>query len=125
MNTLSVVEEIMRETRTPMSVRQIVEHSAGRLPTRARMPDTVVARDLSMDIIKKGAASIFVRTAVGRYTLRELCREHEPATPEQAASTPARSRQAQTAQESQKAQKAEKAQRRARSPEGATHAMPS
>ncbi|WP_428261199.1 winged helix-turn-helix domain-containing protein [Haliangium sp.] len=72
MSTLAAVEEILRETQVPMSVRQIVEHAAGRLPTKSKTPDTVVARDLSMDIKKKGEASLFIRTAPGRYTLREL-----------------------------------------------------
>lgn len=72
MSTLAVVEEILRETQVPMSVRQIVEHAGDRLPTRSKTPDTVVARDLSMDIKKKGEASIFIRTAPGRYTIREL-----------------------------------------------------
>lgn len=72
MSTLAVVEVILRETGVPMSVRQIVEHAAGRLPTRSKTPDTVVARDLSMDIKKRGEVSLFVRTSPGRYTLREL-----------------------------------------------------
>jgi HB1, ASXL, restriction endonuclease HTH domain len=70
MSTLAVVEEILRETGVPMSVRQIVEYSAGRLPTRSRTPDTVVARDLSMDIKRLGATSRFARVAPGRYALR-------------------------------------------------------
>lgn len=74
MSTLAVVEQILRETEAPMSVRQIVEYGRGRLPTRSKTPDTVVARDLSMDIKKKGDASIFIRTEPGRYTLRELVR---------------------------------------------------
>ena len=72
MSTLAVVEQILRETSVPMSVRQIVEHARGRLPTKSRTPDTVVARDLSMDIKKKGEDSIFIRTAPGRYTIREI-----------------------------------------------------
>ena len=72
MSTLAVVEEILRETKFPMSVRQIVEYADGRLPTRSKTPDTVVARDLSMDIKKKGEQSLFIRTAPGRYTLREI-----------------------------------------------------
>lgn len=72
MSTLAVVEVILRETQVPMSVRQIVEYAGSRLPSKSRTPDTVVARDLSMDIKKKGEASLFVRTAPGRYTLREL-----------------------------------------------------
>ena len=66
MSTLTVVEQILRETETPMSVRQIVDHADGRLPTRSRTPDTVVARDLSMDIKKRGGTSVFIRTEPGR-----------------------------------------------------------
>lgn len=73
MSTLAVVEVILRETQVPMSVRQIVEYAGSRLPTKSRTPDTVVARDLSMDIKRKGEASLFIRTSPGRYTLRELC----------------------------------------------------
>jgi len=72
MSTLAVVEEILRETNVPMSVREIVERAGSRLPSKSKTPDTVVARDLSMDIKKKGESSIFVRTSPGRYTLREL-----------------------------------------------------
>ncbi len=72
MSTLAVVEEILCETEVPMSVRQIVEYASGRLPTKSKTPDTVVARDLSMDIKKKGDSSLFVRTAPGRYTMRAL-----------------------------------------------------
>jgi hypothetical protein len=72
MSTLAVVEEILRETAMPMSVREIVEHAGTRLPSKSKTPDTVVARDLSMDIKKKGDASLFVRTSPGRYTLRTL-----------------------------------------------------
>ncbi len=72
MSTLAVVEEILRETAIPMSVREIVERAAARLPSKSKTPDTVVARDLSMDIKKKGEASLFVRTSPGRYTLRAL-----------------------------------------------------
>jgi hypothetical protein len=72
MSTLTVVEQILRETGTPMSVRQIVEYAKERLPTRSKTPDTVVARDLSMDLKRKGEDSIFIRTAPGRYTLREI-----------------------------------------------------
>jgi hypothetical protein len=87
MSTLAVVEEILRETETPMSVRQIVELAGERLPTKSKTPDTVVARDLSMDIKKKGESSIFVRTAPGRYTMREIHarRQAEQAAAEQVA----------------------------------------
>jgi hypothetical protein len=72
MSTLAVVEEILRETAVPMSVREIVERAGARLPSKSKTPDTVVARDLSMDIKKKGEGSLFVRTSPGRYTLRSL-----------------------------------------------------
>jgi len=84
MSTLAVVEEILRETAVPMSVREIVERAGARLPSKSKTPDTVVARDLSMDIKKKGEGSLFVRTSPGRYTLRTL-----------AANAPAAERQAQ------------------------------
>jgi hypothetical protein len=72
MSTLAVVEEILRETATPMSVREIVERAGVRLPSKSKTPDTVVARDLSMDIKRKGETSLFARTSPGRYTLRTL-----------------------------------------------------
>lgn len=72
MSTLPVIEQILRETGNPMSVREIVEYAKGRLPTKSKTPDTVVARDLSMDIKRKGESSVFCRTAPGRYTMRVL-----------------------------------------------------
>jgi hypothetical protein len=72
MSTLAVVEEILRETEVPMSVREIVERAGARLPSKSKTPDTVVARDLSMDIKRKAEGSLFVRTSPGRYTLRTL-----------------------------------------------------
>jgi hypothetical protein len=72
MSTLAVVEEILRETAVPMSVREIVERAGARLPSKSKTPDTVVARDLSMDIKKKSESSLFIRTSPGRYTLRSL-----------------------------------------------------
>ena len=78
MSTLAVVEEILRETAVPMSVREIVERAGARLPSKSKTPDTVVARDLSMDIKKKGDASLFVRTSPGRYTLRALAQNVQP-----------------------------------------------
>lgn len=72
MSTLAVVEEILREVSVPMSVREIVERAGARLPSKSKTPDTVVARDLSMDIKRKGEGSVFVRSSPGRYTLRSL-----------------------------------------------------
>lgn len=80
MSTLAVVEEILRETAVPMSVREIVERAGVRLPSKSKTPDTVVARDLSMDLKKKGEASIFIRTSPGRYTLRALATASAPAS---------------------------------------------
>jgi hypothetical protein len=88
MSTLAVVEEILRETAVPMSVREIVERAGVRLPSKSKTPDTVVARDLSMDIKKKGEGSLFVRTSPGRYTLRTLAANSSNVTP--MASLPAR-----------------------------------
>lgn len=79
MSTLAVVEEILRETAVPMSVREIVERAGARLPSKSKTPDTVVARDLAMDIKKKGEASLFTRTSPGRYTLRALVSQTAPA----------------------------------------------
>jgi hypothetical protein len=71
MSTLAVVEAILREAAMPLSVREIVERAGDALPTKSKTPDTVVARDLSMDIKKKADGSIFVRTSPGRYAIRE------------------------------------------------------
>lgn len=78
MSTLAVVEEILRETAVPMSVREIVDRAGARLPSKSKTPDTVVARDLSMDIKKKGEGSLFIRTSPGRYTLRALAPQSQP-----------------------------------------------
>ncbi len=88
MSTLAVVEEILRETAVPMSVREIVERAGARLPSKSKTPDTVVARDLSMDIKKRGEGSLFVRTSPGRYTLRALATGVTPAVTNVAAVAP-------------------------------------
>jgi hypothetical protein len=82
MSTLHVVEEVLRERRVPMVVREIVVVAAERLPTKSKTPDTVVARDLAMDIKKRGEASKFTRVSPGKYTLRELVQQsvHELAS---------------------------------------------
>jgi hypothetical protein len=72
MSTLLIVEEVLRERGIPMVVREIVEAAAERLPTKSKTPDTVVARDLAMDIKRHGVESKFTRVAPGRYTLRAL-----------------------------------------------------
>lgn len=75
MSTLNVVEEILRERRIPMVVREIVVAAGERLPTKSKTPDTVVARDLAMDIKRLGLESKFTRVAPGRYTLKEYAPE--------------------------------------------------
>jgi hypothetical protein len=70
MSTLAVVEDILREAKQPLSVREIVERAGEALPTRSKTPDTVVARDLAMDIKRRPEESLFIRTSPGRYTLR-------------------------------------------------------
>ncbi|HEY5935212.1 MAG TPA: winged helix-turn-helix domain-containing protein [Kofleriaceae bacterium] len=90
MSTLAVVEEILRETAVPMSVREIVERAGVRLPSKSKTPDTVVARDLSMDIKKKGESSLFIRTSPGRYTLRVLASATTPMTASDVGDVPAR-----------------------------------
>jgi hypothetical protein len=72
MSTLLIVEEVLRNTGMPMVVREIVAAAGERLPTKSKTPDTVVARDLAMDIKKRGEDSKFARVAPGKYTLREL-----------------------------------------------------
>lgn len=78
MSTLNVVEEILRERRIPMVVREIVVAAGERLPTKSKTPDTVVARDLAMDIKRQGMESKFTRVAPGRYTLKEYAPEAAP-----------------------------------------------
>ncbi|HWM87577.1 MAG TPA: HTH domain-containing protein [Kofleriaceae bacterium] len=78
MSTLAVVEAILREAAMPLSVREIVERAGDALPTKSKTPDTVVARDLSMDIKKKSDGSTFVRTSPGRYAIREQAQMQSP-----------------------------------------------
>lgn len=93
MSTLAVVEAILREAAMPLSVREIVERAGDALPTKSKTPDTVVARDLSMDIKRKSDDSTFVRTSPGRYAIRALAQaqghdvEDVPATETSAAAT--------------------------------------
>jgi len=79
MSTLAVVEAILRNAAVPLSVREIVERAGDTLPTKSKTPDTVVARDLSMDIKKKSEGSLFMRTSPGRYAIREQVLRQQPA----------------------------------------------
>ena len=76
MSTLAIVEVVLREAGMPLTARDIVALAGARLPSRSKTPETVVARDLSVHIKRLGDASLFVRTAPGYFTLREL---HAPA----------------------------------------------
>ncbi|MBK9072272.1 MAG: winged helix-turn-helix domain-containing protein [Myxococcales bacterium] len=76
MSTLAIVEVVLREAGVPLTARDIVALAGSRLPSRSKTPDTVVARDLSVHIKRLGDASLFVRTAPGLFTLREL--QHAP-----------------------------------------------
>jgi hypothetical protein len=58
-----------------MVVREIVDAAGPRLPSKSKTPDTVVARDLAMDIKRRGEESIFIRVSPGRYTLKALVPE--------------------------------------------------
>lgn len=85
MSTLAVVEAVLRNAAVPLSVREIVERAGDTLPTKSKTPDTVVARDLSMDIKKKGETSLFMRTSPGRYAIREQVVRQQPASTDGAA----------------------------------------
>jgi hypothetical protein len=80
MSTLSVVEEILRDANQPLSVREIVERAGAALQTKSKTPDTVVARDLAMDIKRRAEESLFIRSSPGRYTLRSFAASAIPAT---------------------------------------------
>jgi len=70
--TLDVCIEVLRKLGEPVRVKDIVAAAGDRLPTNSKTPETVVSRDLAMNIIWWGAASEVVRTEPGLYTLREL-----------------------------------------------------
>ena len=88
MSTLAVVEAILRNAAVPLSVREIVERAGDTLPTKSKTPDTVVARDLSMDIKKKGETSLFMRTSPGRYAIREQVLRQQTDNPSAAVYAP-------------------------------------
>lgn len=89
MSTLAVVEAILRDAAVPLSVRDIVQRAGESLPTKSKTPDTVVARDLSMDIKRKGEDSLFIRTSPGRYAIREQVMAQRAAEQQTAGAQPA------------------------------------
>lgn len=74
---LDVIAEIFRRSPIPrsMSVAEIVAAATGdvELPTNSKTPHTIVSRDLALDVKHNGDASRFVRTAPGRFCLRDQC----------------------------------------------------
>lgn len=72
MSTLDVVTEVLREIAPrALKARQIVELAGNRLPTASRTPETVVSRDLAIDVKGRGAASRFLRVDRGAFVLKE------------------------------------------------------
>ena len=71
MSTLDVVAEVLREAAPrALRARQIAELAGSRLPTASQTPQTVVARDLAIDIRDHGEGSRFLRVARGEYVLK-------------------------------------------------------
>jgi DNA (cytosine-5)-methyltransferase 1 len=71
MSTLDVVAEILHEVAPrALKARQIAELAGARLPTASRTPETVVSRDLAVDVRDHGAASRFLRVGRGEFLLK-------------------------------------------------------
>jgi hypothetical protein len=71
-STLDVVAEVLREVAPQaLKARQIAELAGSRLPTASRTPETVVSRDLALDVRDRGAASRFLRVDRGAFVLKE------------------------------------------------------
>jgi len=72
MSTLDVISEVLREAAPrALSARQITDLAGCRLPTVSRTPQTVVRRDLSVEVKRNGASSKFLRAAPGEFLLKE------------------------------------------------------
>lgn len=71
MSTLDVVAEVLREVAPrALRARQIAELAGARLPTASRTPETVVSRDLAIDVKRHGAQSRFLRVDRGDFVLK-------------------------------------------------------
>jgi DNA (cytosine-5)-methyltransferase 1 len=71
-STLDVVAEILREVAPrALRAREIAELAAGRLPTESKTPETVVSRDLALEVKHNGESSRFLRVDRGEFLLRE------------------------------------------------------
>ena len=72
MSTLDVVAEVLREAAPrALKARQIAALAGTRLPTASRTPETVVSRDLAIDVRDRGARSRFLRVERGAFVLKE------------------------------------------------------
>lgn len=63
---------VRRAARVRLTVRQIAERAGQRLPSAAKRPDTVIARDLALNLRRLGEESRFARTGRRLFTLREF-----------------------------------------------------
>jgi DNA (cytosine-5)-methyltransferase 1 len=71
-STLDVVAQVLREVAPrALSARGIVDLARDRLPTASRTPETVVSRDLAIDVKRHGTASRFLRVDRGEFVLKE------------------------------------------------------
>jgi hypothetical protein len=72
MSTLDVVAEVLREVAPrALKARQIADLAAGRLSTASKTPETVISRDLAIDVRDRGAVSRFLRVGRGEFVLKE------------------------------------------------------
>src|SRR5512135_538399 len=72
MSTLVVVAEVLREAAPrALKAREIAAWAGDRLPTASRTPETVVSRDLAIDVKTRGASSRFLRVDRGAFVLKE------------------------------------------------------
>ena len=71
-STLDVVAEVLREAAPrALKAREIAALAGPRLPTASRTPQTVVSRDLALDVKFRGATSRFIRVGRGEFVLKE------------------------------------------------------
>lgn len=74
---LAVVAIVLAEAQASaegacLTAAEIVAAAAGRLPTTSKTPNTIVSRDLALDVKHLGDASRFERTSPGRFRLRKV-----------------------------------------------------
>jgi len=71
-STLDIIAEVLREVAPrALSAREVVKLARNRLPTTSRTPETVVSRDLAIDVKRHGTASRFLRVDRGEFVLKE------------------------------------------------------